>query len=187
MNFHLSEPVFLRNCMTRRLTRSADRPINIEAIFVHALPNLPCKRSSNSSSSFVQGPSRRLGSRKFSHLSRHCFIFRLHRMPFDANCHVLASLEPCLNTICRSCSSSSADHLPFFVSLISGLTLINQRWRHFLLLRVPTYFAIATQFGSPYISTPSCNLLSSSFDHMVNSRFFSRLTRFDVGGARCFE
>jgi hypothetical protein len=123
--------------------RSADRPIKIEVNFFHALPNLSCKRSRHSSSSAVQGPSRRHGSRKFVHLSRHCLLFLVKPMPSDANSHAWPSLLTHLDTICRSCSSSFADHVPFFATLISGLKQLRHLWAHILLLRVPNWVLVA--------------------------------------------
>merc|ERR1712118_638067 len=100
-------------------------------------------------------------------------MFRLYPIAFDANSHVRGSLQSSQDNICRSCSSSSFDHAPvLFPILISGLKFRTHFWRHALLSRLPpTCFAIGDQFPSPYILTPSSNLLFSASVHL---RFLAR-------------
>ena len=124
---HLVNPLFIRHfyfflfkIKKRRRMRSVDRPVNFEVKLFHLFPNSAWRRNRHASSSAVHGPKRRLGSKKLFHLSRHCMLFRVKPMAFEALSHARSFLWSSLDSTCRNLSSSSVVHVPFFISLTSG-------------------------------------------------------------------
>lgn len=75
---------------------------------LHRLPRRPCASISRSSSSCVQGVFLTLGSKLFTHRSRHCFAFR----PGMWAAVAFQRRAPLRSTSRVSSPSSFADHAP---------------------------------------------------------------------------
>jgi len=105
-------------------------------------------------------------------------LLRVKPMPSAAFSHVCEFLQSNLDSILRNCSSSAFVHLPLFAAFISGFKILFHRCAHILLVRVLTWFDINFQFGTPCSLTPSSNLVSSSFVHLVSGRLVFSLRVF---------
>ena len=143
----------------RFLTAFSERPGSSLAILVQLLPHLPCASTRIASSSSVQPPFFRDGSRWLNQRSRHCLPMRpgmrsatsLH-LPMPAS---MQSMTPW---------SSSLVHGPL---MSPGARTFCQRWRHCVALRWPPRYsaAMSFQFCGPNCCTAARRRWSSSFVH----------------------
>mmetsp|Transcript_22155 Transcript_22155/g.77652 ORF Transcript_22155/g.77652 Transcript_22155/m.77652 type:complete len:349 (-) Transcript_22155:512-1558(-) len=100
----------------RFLTALSGRPGRRSAIALHLLPSSACAATSARSSASVHGPLFTVGSRLFTHRSRHCLALRPGTWPAISP-HTLTS-SPTRASNSTSSASSSGAHAPFTIGLL---------------------------------------------------------------------